>query len=161
MTGYRLGYLCGPKDAIVAAGTLQGQITSCASSIAQAAGVVALELPDATLAPLVDAMAAKRDLVFRRLAAMPHVGMPPAPPSGAFYLLPEVDYYFGKTTPRGARLTDSTDLCVALLAETGVALVPGDAFGAPKAVRISYAASVKDLETALDRTGAWLATLSL
>ncbi len=56
MTGYRLGYVCGPKAAIVAAGTLQGQITSCASSIAQAAGLAALALPDAALAPLVAAM---------------------------------------------------------------------------------------------------------
>jgi len=157
MTGYRLGYLAGPAAAVQACATLQGQITSCASSLAQAAGEAAMALTDDDLAPLVAQMAAKRDLVFGKLTAMPGLLLPDQPPSGAFYLLPDVGAFYGASSAQGASLADSTTFCVALLAETGVALVPGDAFGAPACVRISYAASVADLELACNRLGTFLA----
>mmetsp|Transcript_60411 Transcript_60411/g.136559 ORF Transcript_60411/g.136559 Transcript_60411/m.136559 type:complete len:464 (-) Transcript_60411:231-1622(-) len=165
MTGYRLGYLAAPRAVAKACGTLQGQITSCASSVAQAAGLAALGLTDEDLAPLIDEMRAKRDMVYARLEAIPGVKVPESPPSGAFYLLPEVDSFFGRTSgggpvddlKGGAALTDATALCVALLSETGVALVTGDGFGAPSAIRISYAASRGELTMALDRLEAWLA----
>jgi aspartate/methionine/tyrosine aminotransferase len=102
-------------------------------------------------------MAAKRDLVFGKLRAMPGLQLPDQPPSGAFYLLPDVGSFYGRTSAKGASLSGSTALCVALLAETGVALVPGDAFGAPQCVRLSYAAATADLELACGRLGAFLA----
>ena len=198
MTGYRLGYLAAPHAVVKACGTLQGQITSCASSVAQHAALAALQLDEAkVLAPLVDDMAAKRDLVYNKLRAMHGVKVPDAPPSGAFYLLPEVDAFFGRRSPGrlvfgpaaglgasgsglvdydgmdpvtvgadeaaesvagggGREIMDSTSLCVALLADTGVAFVPGEAFGAPRAVRLSYAASREELVTALFRFEEWL-----
>ena len=158
MTGFRLGFLAGPKAVVEACATVQGQITSCASSLAQAAGLAALALRDDDLAPLVAAMATKRDFVFSKLQAMPRVVVPRSAPSGAFYLLPEIDAFFARRSgDSGRSLSDSTVLCVALLAETGLALVPGDAFGAPKSVRISYAASMEELADAMERLGGWLA----
>lgn len=160
MTGYRLGYMAGPKHVVRACTTLQGQITSCASSIAQHAAVQALELPEAELAPLFQGMRKKRDLVLERLATIPNLTV--AVPYGAFYVLPEVASYMGvgRKSPGGVEMPDSTALCVELLRETGVALVPGDAFGAPNAIRISYAASVEELTTAMDRLAQFLAGCS-
>lgn len=102
-------------------------------------------------------MVTKRDLVYGKLSAMPGLKLPSQPPSGAFYLLPDVGAFYGSKSAQGASLEDSTAFCVALLAETGVALVPGDAFGAPNCVRLSYATSVADLELACARLGDFLA----
>ena len=100
MTGYRLGYLAAPRTVVKACATLQGQITSCASSIAQHAALAALDLDEETeLKPLVDEMAAKRDFVYGRLRDMEGVRVPATAPSGAFYLLPEVDAFFGRRSP--------------------------------------------------------------
>ncbi|HMB90639.1 MAG TPA: aminotransferase class I/II-fold pyridoxal phosphate-dependent enzyme, partial [Rhodothermales bacterium] len=72
-------------------------------------------------------------------------------PEGAFYLFPQMSAYFGTTAPSGRTIENSQDLCFYLLEEHDVALVPGDAFGGPDGLRLSYAASMEDLETALDR----------
>jgi len=156
MTGYRLGYLAAPRALVKACSTLQSQISSCASSIAQQAGVAALkDVPEEELQELYTQMKKKRDLVLSHLSAIPGLRCPT--PTGAFYVLPDVSYYFGYTSPAGTTLTDATVLCVALLQERGVALVTGDAFGAPGTIRISYAASVAELDTALERLADWLA----
>ena len=80
-------------------------------------------------------------------------------PEGAFYVLPDVSYYYGKTAPNGEVIRDGHELCMYLLKEHKVALVAGEAFGAPTTIRISYATSVEELTTALDRLKLCLGSL--
>ena len=172
MTGLRLGYVAAPRAAVKACTAVQSQLTSCASSVAQAAGVAALELaarPDddaAYLGAALRALGAKRDRVLRALAATPPLAPPPVVPAGAFYVLADVSATFGATlAPRdggdGARVVvaDANDFCVELLARHRVALVPGEAFGAPDAVRLSYATSVEEIDAAMSRIAAFVAEL--
>src|SRR5690606_22557862 len=139
---------------------IQSQLTSAPSSITQKAGVAALEMLKTDRAPvdeMVDAFRARRDYVLDRLRAID--GMVCPTPEGAFYLFPQVSQYYGTTAPSGRAINNSEDLCFYLLEEHNVALVPGHAFGDPNGLRISYAASMDNLETALDRVAAGLAAL--
>jgi len=81
-------------------------------------------------------------------------------PGGAFYLFPDVSAYLGGDTPGGRSIERSEDLCFYLLEEHHVALVPGGAFGAPSGLRLSYAASMDDLRTAMDRVSEGLGSLA-
>lgn len=81
-------------------------------------------------------------------------------PGGAFYVFPDISSYLGAKTPGGTVLETSTDLCLYLLDEFGLAVVPGDAFGEPNGLRMSYAASMQDLEEAMARFKKGLATLT-
>ena len=158
MTGYRLGYLAGPLPIVKAATKVQGQISSCASSIAQHAGIAALEAwPSAKAGQLkahVAEMRVKRDLALSLLAKIPNVTCPT--PQGAFYLLPEVSAYFGKTDSDGTVISSSDVLCMSLLKLKKVALVPGEAFGAPATVRLSYAATKERINDAISKLGEFL-----
>ena len=98
---------------------------------------------------MVAAFRERRDYVLGRLVAIDGVQCPK--PEGAFYLFPQVSAYYGTTTPSGRSIDNSEDLCFYLLEEHNVALVPGHAFGGPDGVRLSYAASMNDLEEALNR----------
>ncbi len=157
MTGWRLGYAAGPAWLIDAMAKVQSQLTSAPSSISQRAGVAALAMSPEPVAEMVAAFRVRRDFVLSRVQAWPDVVCPK--PEGAFYLFPDVSAYFGRRTPEGAVVTDSTALCDYLLDAHGVALVPGSAFGADYGVRLSYAASMDDLRTAADRIEAGLAAL--
>ncbi|KAJ1396608.1 pyridoxal phosphate-dependent transferase, partial [Ochromonadaceae sp. CCMP2298] len=165
MTGYRIGYLAAPLRVAKAAAKVQSQITSCASSVSQHAALAALSMPDGGsqwLRERLGELRGKRDLAYSLLQDIPGVSCPL--PRGAFYLLPDVSSHFGKRMPAtagaaGVVVRDSTDLCLQLLRAEGVALVPGDAFGAPATVRISYAASEQLLQGALTRLGRFLAAL--
>lgn len=140
MTGFRVGYLAAPARYAKAAATLQGQITSCASSVSQAAAVAALtEVDESWLESNAKIMKGKRDYVLGELARMEGVGVA-VPPDGAFYVLPDVSGYYNG---------DDTKLCLDLLREKKLALVPGSSFGAPGTVRISYATSVEELQEAM------------
>ncbi|KAL9182551.1 hypothetical protein ACHAXT_013203 [Thalassiosira profunda] len=142
MTGFRLGYLAAPAKFARAAATLQGQITSCASSVSQAAGVAALtEVDEAWLENNAEIMKEKRDYVLGELAKMDGVKVA-VPPNGAFYVLPDVSQYYDG---------DDTQLCLDLLKEKKLALVPGESFGAPGTVRISYATSMEELGVAMTK----------
>ena len=142
MTGLRLGYAVAPSHVAKAMATIQGQLTSCASSISQAAGVAALQdIDEAVLIQLYDEMKGKRDYVLSRLEQMPHVKMD-VPPQGAFYVLPDVSYYSGE---------DDTQLCLDILQQAELALVPGSSFGKPGTVRISYATSLEELDVAMTK----------
>lgn len=164
MTGFRLGYATvasgnnsntQQQQMLAAMTTLQSQLTSCASSIAQAAATAALVDPpttDAWLAERTVELAAKRDLVWDRLAAMPGIGLPPHKPPGAFYILVDLSQYCASSSS----YTDVT-LCEDLLQRQALALVPGTSFGAPGTVRISYATSRPELETAMDKLERFLA----
>lgn len=157
MTGWRLGYL-GAEPAITeAAAKVQSQFTSAPCSISQKAGVAALQMGDEPVADMVSAFRRRRDFVLERLHEIEGVDCPT--PQGAFYLFPDVSAYFGAQTPGGERIETSEDLCFFLLEEHHVALVPGEAFGAPTGLRLSYAAAMADLEKAMDRIATGLEAL--
>lgn len=158
MTGWRLGYMAGPAPIIDAAAKVQSQFTSAPSSISQKAGVVALEMDKSPVHEMVNAFQQRRDFVVDRLQAIDGVRCPT--PGGAFYVFPDVSAYYGTKTPSGETIENSEDLCLYLLESHHVALVHGSAFGAPDGVRLSYAASMADLETALDRIEDGLNALS-
>jgi aspartate/methionine/tyrosine aminotransferase len=152
MTGLRLGYIAAPEPFAKAVTTLQSQLTSCASSISQAAGVAALtQVPDSVLEENVKLMQAKRDYVLQELANMPYVNLPEAP-RGAFYVLPDLS-----AAPKYNG--DDTQLCLDLLQDQKLALVPGTSFGAPGTVRLSYATSMEELQTAMTKLKNFLSAL--
>jgi len=157
MTGWRLGYLAAPEPIAQAAAKIQGQFTSAPCSITQKAGVAALEMDKGPVHEMVAAFRRRRDAVLKRLRAIDGVRCPT--PEGAFYLYPDVSNVFGAEAPDGSTIEDSDDLCFYLLEEHDVALVPGPAFGEPDGLRLSYASSMEDLDTALDRIEAGLAAL--
>lgn len=142
MTGMRLGYMAAPKPLAKAATTIQSQLTSCAGSISQAAGVAALKnVEESEMEQNVQIMREKRDYVIGRLKDMPNVELA-VPPTGAFYVLPDVSKFYEG---------DDTQLCLDLLGKKRLALVPGSSFGAPGTVRISYATSLEELEVAMNK----------
>jgi aspartate aminotransferase len=149
MTGWRIGYCAGPKELIGAMTKLQGQSTTNPSSIAQWAAVEALDGPQEFLAGWRAKFQERRDLVVRGLNA--NTGLDCLTPEGAFYVFPSVKNLLGKTSNSGAALKTDEDFVMALLEETGVALVHGTAFGSPGNMRLSYAASNRELEDAVSR----------
>lgn len=154
MTGWRLGYLAAPQHFATAASAIQSQSTSGASSIAQQAALKALALGPrggAPVAQMVKAFAERRDYVVERLRDIPGVKL--AEPQGAFYVLPDVSAFVGEGAEARefGPVPDVDALCMYLIKHAHVALVPGDAFGAPNCIRISYAASLQTLQEALDR----------
>ncbi len=157
MTGWRLGYLAGPAWLTEAVDTLQSQLTSGPSSITQAAAVAALAMDRAPIDAMVAQFRARRDAVLQRLVAIDGVSC--KRPEGAFYLFPNVEGLYGRTAPDGTQITDSLALCRYLLDDAGVALVPGEAFGDARGVRISYATGMDVLMTAMDRIEAAVAAL--
>lgn len=157
MTGWRLGYMAAPEPIAQASAKIQGQFTSAPCSITQKAGVAALEMDRGPVREMVSAFRRRRDVVLKRLRAIDGVRCPT--PEGAFYLYPDLSHFVGAEAPDGSVIEDSSDLCFYLLEEHDVALVPGTAFGAPEGLRLSYASSMEDLETALDRIEAGLAAL--
>ena len=157
MTGWRLGYMAAPQPIADAAAKIQGQFTSAPSSISQKAGVAALEMDLDPVHDMVTAFRRRRDRVLKHLRQIDGLRCPT--PEGAFYLYPDVSAFFGSETPDGDTIEDSEDLCFYLLEDHHVALVPGTAFGAPEGLRLSYASSMEDLETALSRIEAGLSAL--
>jgi len=157
MTGWRLGYLAAPTPIAEAVAKIQGQLTSAPSSISQKAGVAALTMDSGPVDEMVAAFRERRDRVLGRLRDVDGLRCPT--PEGAFYLYPDVSAYFGTETPDGEPIEDSSDLCFYLLEEHHVALVPGGAFNGPNGLRLSYASSMEDLETALDRMETGLSAL--
>jgi len=141
MTGFRVGYLAAGNSEIAArVNKVQGQITSCASSISQHAALAALtKLGPEFRTNLVATLTQTRGLLLAALRAIPNVTF--LEPEGAFYVLLDVHKYFGSTGTDGRAIPDSDALCMYLLEVYQVALVPGSAFGAPECLRISYASS--------------------
>jgi aspartate aminotransferase len=149
MTGWRIGYCAGPRELIGAMTKLQGQSTTNPSSIAQWAAVEALDGPQDFLAGWRAKFQDRRDLVVKGLNAA--TGIECLRPEGAFYVFPSIKGLLGKTSKSGTKLTTDEDFVMALLEETGVALVHGTAFGLPGHMRLSYAASNRELEDAVKR----------
>jgi aspartate aminotransferase len=145
MTGWRVGYTLAHADLIKAMTKIQGQSTSNICSIAQKAALAALTGGWDCLAPMLAAFVRRRDLGLSMIRAWGNVVCPE--PAGAFYLFPQVDWYYTPQVP------DSTALCGLLLEKAGVALVPGAAFGDDRCIRISYALDDETLAGCLDRIG--------
>lgn len=149
MTGWRLGYLAAKQEIVSAVDKLQSQETSAPSTISQKAGEAALKGGLDEIYAMRDAFKKRRDYVVDTLNAIP--GVKCFKPSGAFYAFPDISTYLGKTTPNGQKVETSTDLIMYLLDEAQIATVPGDAFGEPNGIRLSYATSMEKLEEALKR----------
>jgi aspartate aminotransferase len=149
MTGWRIGYCTGPRELLGGMLKLQSQSTTNPSSIAQWAAVEALNGPQDFLKEWRAVFQSRRDLVVAGLNA--NTGLDCLTPQGAFYVFPSVKRLLGKTSGGGAKLATDEDFVMALLEETGVALVHGSAFGLPGHMRLSYAASNAQLEDAVAR----------
>lgn len=159
MTGWRLGYMAASKEIAQACDKLQGQITSGTCSITQRAAIVAMNTNPAEsddIRMMVDAFRYRRDLAISLLRELPGIKM--NVPDGAFYLFPEVTFYYGKSNGERVILSGS-DLCDYLLDTAFVAIVPGTAFGSPDCIRISYATSEDNLREAIRRISEALSKL--
>lgn len=157
MTGWRGGIMAAPKWIAQACDKMQGQFTSATSSITQKAMHKAMELDYKTyIEPMRDAFLRRRDLVLKLMKDIP--GLKTNTPQGAFYVYPEVSYYFGKKYKEYV-INNATDLTLFLLAEGFLALVPGAAFGEDTYIRFSYATSEEKLIEALKRMKEALAKL--
>jgi aspartate aminotransferase len=151
MSGWRLGYAAGPLHVVKAMTSLQSQSTTSASTLSQAAARAALDGDQTCVREMCAEFKRRHDVVIELIAALPGVRCVPA--SGAFYLLPNVE-----DALRAKGFATDVELCERLLEATGVALVPGSAFGAPGHLRLSFAASLELLEEAVRRMQRFLAT---
>jgi aspartate aminotransferase len=145
MTGWRLGYLAGPEDLVAAMRKIQGQSTSCPSSISQAAAVAALNGPQDCIEEMRQSFEQRYHYIRDALNTIDGVECPEC--DGAFYAFPS----FQAVIDRMDEVRDDVDLATWLLNEAGVATVPGTAFGAPGHLRLSFASSMEELEEAIGR----------
>ncbi len=156
MTGWRLGYAAGPRKVMAAMARVQSHSTSNATSIAQYASVAALNEDRGDLARMADAMVQRRDAILDRLQQMPGVSC--TTPHGAFYLFPNISSKF-TLEHDGHPVSDAMLFCLYLLNKAHIAVVPGDAFGSPDHIRLSYATGMDRLELAMTRMADALARL--
>ncbi len=156
MTGWRIGYIGAPKWIADACTKMQGQFTSGTCSIAQKAAQAALEADPASIIPMQEAFKKRRDLVLKLMSEIP--GLILNEPKGAFYVFPNVSYFFGKSDGE-TTIKNADDLSMFLLNKGLIAMVSGDAFGNPECLRLSYATSEDILTEAIKRMKNTLATL--
>jgi len=160
MTGWRIGYMAAPLDIAKACDTLQGQITSGASSISQLASLRAVKIEPCTsveMKTMITTFKERRDLLIEKLDQIP--GIKANRPEGAFYVFANVAEFYGKSIG-SSTIKNDVDFCMYLLEKALVALVPGGAFGNSECVRFSYATSTQNLIEAADRIKLALAQLS-
>ena len=148
MTGWRIGYIGGPSWIARACNKMQGQVTSGANCIAQRAVITALLESPSKITYMVDEFKLRRDLILSLLNDID--GFKCNTPDGAFYVFPDISYFFGKTID-GYKINNASDMSLFLLDKALVATVTGDAFGDPNCIRISYAASQDQLIEAIKR----------
>lgn len=155
MTGWRVGYIAAPKWIADGCNKVQGQVTSANCSIAQRAALAAVTGDITPTNKMVEEYQKRRDIVYNLLKEIP--GVKANYPEGAFYFFPDVSSYYGKSN--GTRtIKDGDDFCLVMLESAHVSMVPGGAFGDENCVRLSYAASEKDLREAMRRIAETLAT---
>lgn len=157
MTGWRLGYLAAPPEIAKAAAKMQGHMTSCSTVFVQWAAVSALEGPQEDLEIMRREFDRRRIWLQDALREIPGIRCEDA--DGAFYLMPNVSAYFGKTAPDGSVIRDSGDFCSYILKAAHVAIVPGKAFESPEEIRISYSNSLENIQEAVSRMAKALAEL--
>ena len=148
MTGWRIGYIGAPDWIARACNKMQGQITSGANCIAQQATITALESSPKKIKYMIDAFKERRKLILGLIAEIP--GFKTNQPQGAFYVFPDISYYFGKII-KGTTINTASDFSMYLLEKANVATVTGEAFGNPNCIRISYAASEEAITEACKR----------
>tara|TARA_B100000902_G_scaffold395148_1_gene453079 strand:+ start:165 stop:1352 length:1188 start_codon:yes stop_codon:yes gene_type:complete len=148
MTGWRIGYIGAPAWIARACNKMQGQITSGANCIAQQATITALESSPEKIKYMIDAFKERRKLILGLISEIP--GFKTNQPQGAFYVFPDISYYFGKKL-KGTKINTASDFSLYLLEKANVATVTGVAFGNPNCIRISYAASEEAIVEACKR----------
>ncbi|MDG1822471.1 MAG: pyridoxal phosphate-dependent aminotransferase [Flavobacteriaceae bacterium] len=148
MTGWRIGYLGGPEWLAKACTKIQGQVTSGTNCIAQRAAITAVQAPVGKIKYMVDEFDFRRKRIIDLLQDIE--GFTVNIPKGAFYVFPDISSFFGKTL-KGTVIENASDFAMFLLEEANVATVTGDAFGCPNNIRISYAASLENIEEAMRR----------
>ena len=148
MTGWRIGYIGAPEWIAKACNKMQGQITSGANCIAQRATIAAVNAPVSQIQYMVDEFSKRREIIINLLKAIP--GIKINQPQGAFYVFPDVSDYFGRTL-NNKKIENASDFAIYLLEEAHVATVTGEAFGNGDCIRISYAASEKNIREAIKR----------
>ena len=148
MTGWRIGYIGAPEWIAKACNKMQGQITSGANCIAQRATITALEAPVTKIGYMVEEFNKRRDIVLDLLGKVK--GFKLNKPEGAFYVFPDISYFFGKKI-KGQKISNASDFSMLLLEHANVATVTGEAFGAPQCIRMSYAASEDQIREAISR----------
>ena len=148
MTGWRIGYLGAPIWIAKACTKLQGQVTSGANCIAQRATIEAITESPEKINYMVKEFEQRRNLIIKLLSEIK--GFQLNNPDGAFYIFPDISYYFGKTIS-DVTIKNASDFAMLILEKAHVATVTGDAFGSPKNIRISYAASKENIITAVNR----------
>ena len=148
MTGWRIGYIGAPAWIAKACTKMQGQITSGTNCIAQRATIAALEAPVSKIQYMIEEFKERRELIISLLNEVEGVKL--NKPMGAFYIFPDISYFFGKTL-KNKKINNASDFAIFLLEESHVATVTGDAFGSPNNIRISYAASKEEIKKAIDR----------
>jgi aspartate aminotransferase len=145
MTGWRLGYIAAHVDIVKACDKIQGQFTSGASSITQKAAVTALTTDLKPTYAMTEEFARRRKRVMEIIKDIP--GFKCFEPEGAFYIFPDVSYYYGKTDGE-TTVNNASEFCMYLLNTAHVTSVMGDAFGEPSCVRFSFANNIENIERA-------------
>ncbi|PKQ43767.1 pyridoxal phosphate-dependent aminotransferase [Confluentibacter flavum] len=148
MTGWRIGYIGAPEKIARACNKMQGQITSGANCIAQRATITALNEPPSRVQYMIDEFKVRRDLILGLLSDIE--GFKTNTPEGAFYVFPNISYFYGKTI-KGMTINNASDFSMFLLEKALVATVDGESFGNPDCIRISYAASQEQIIEAIKR----------
>jgi aspartate aminotransferase len=157
MTGWRVGFALAPPPVIEAMDTLQGQSTTNAAAVSQAAALAAIEGPSDELEKMRVEFDKRRKYMVGALRAIP--GVTCVEPKGAFYAFPDLSAFNGKKTPGGKVIDGDLALCEYLIEDAKVAVVPGSAFYAPGYVRLSYATSQANIEKGVARIGEALGKL--
>jgi len=158
MTGWRLGYLAGPREVVAAVSKIQSQETSAPSAISQKAGEAAYRGSLDYVHEMREQFRKRRDFIVDALSDID--GVKCFTPQGAFYVFPDISEHLGKSPGEGKTVETSTDLCMYLLEEHGLAAVPGDAFGEPDGIRLSYASALEELKEGIKRLEQGLDELS-
>ena len=148
MTGWRVGYIGAPEWIAKACTKMQGQITSGTNCIAQRATIAALDASVDKIQYMIDEFKERRKLIIDLLSEIKGIKL--NQPMGAFYIFPDISYFFGKTI-KNKKIKNASDFAILLLEESHVATVTGDAFGSPNNIRISYAASKEQIKKAISR----------
>ena len=156
MTGWRLGYIAAPVEIAKACEKLQGQFTSATNSITQKAAVTALTTDLRPSYAMVDEFTRRREKTMELVGRIQ--GIKTFKPEGAFYIFPDISYYFGKSDGEN-KIKNANDLCMYLLNTAHVSSVMGDAFGEPLCIRFSFANSMANIEKAWQRIADALAKL--
>ncbi len=149
MTGWRLGYGAGPKKLIRSMLKIQSQSTSAANTIAQFAGINALELSNSYFSDLLSLLLRRQKIMLREIKKIN--GLSTNKPEGAFYIFPSIKFFIGKKLLDGTVIKDDIVFCKELLIRKNIAVVPGSSFGEKNGIRLSYALREKDIRVACKR----------